>query len=229
MKVKAPENEQDEAHILKKNIESQSIKELDWLKFTDEYESDTVLEKMERDIWNSELKAKIRLIENLQKEVTEQMSHKKFSKYKSGDVYQKWLKGIKTEILPIPFCEMRIEHGPLQNPRRIPDPKSKLFQDVTTGDFDAKSYESSIILYNLLNALTVKISSFLYSTITSCMSENADTLRVINAETDRDYFSLLNKLSARFKVSSEVGRERLVDELDEAKREQNETITEFYD
>ena len=206
---------------------SLSTTEAEWLKFRDEYESEMILDKVEREIWNSELRAKIKLIENLQKEVTEQMSHKKFSKYKEGDVYQRWLKGIKTEILPIPFCEMRIEHGPLCNPRRKPDPRSNIFQDVT-GVFDSKSYESALILYNLLDALTVKISSFLYSTITYCMSENADALRVINAEKDKDYFSLLNKLSARFKVSSEVERERLVDELNAARRQSNETIRAFY-
>ena len=105
------------------------------------------------------------MIETLQKEVTDQTSHKRFSKYKSGDAYQRWLKGIKTEILPIPFCELRIDHGPLSNPRRKPDPKSTLFQDIAE-DFDSKSYESALILYNLLNVLTTKISNFLYSTIT---------------------------------------------------------------
>ena len=60
------------------------------------------------------------------------------------------------------------------------------------------------------------------------MSDNADALRVINAERDKDYYSLLYKLSARFKESSEVERERLVDELNAAKRERNETIRAFY-
>ena len=225
--AKAPYSERDQDVNHEKVDKSLRTQDVEWLKFSDEYDSDVTLDKIEREIWSSELKAKIRLIENLQKEVTEQMNHKKFPKYKTGDVYQRWLKGIRTEILPIPFCEMRFEHGPLTNPRRKPDPRAKLFEDVT-GVFDSKSYESALILYNLLDALAIKISSFLYSTITFCMSDNADALRVINAERDKDYYSLLYKLSARFKESSEVERERLVDELNAAKRERNETIRAFY-
>ena len=85
--------------------------------FSDEYDSNVNLEKIEREIWSSELKAKISLIENLQKEVTDLMNYKKIPKYKTGDVYQIWLKFVETEILPIPFCETRIEQGPLTNPR----------------------------------------------------------------------------------------------------------------
>ena len=47
-----------------KSLRTQDI---EWLKFSDEYDSDVTLDKIEREIWNSELKAITSLIENLQK------------------------------------------------------------------------------------------------------------------------------------------------------------------
>ena len=47
--------------------ESLRTQDDEWLIFSDEYDSDVTLEKIEREIWSSELKAKISLIENLQK------------------------------------------------------------------------------------------------------------------------------------------------------------------
>ena len=198
-----------------------------WLEFCDEYSSDKTLDPTTRDIWNSKLKAKIKLLENLTKDVTDQMNHKKFPKFKPGDIYQRWIRAIKSEIVPIPFCEGRLEHGPLINPRKLPDPKEQLYQD-SNGTFDAKSYESALVLYNMLNALADKISGFLYSTITYCMTEHPDAQQAITTVQERDYSSLLNILSARFIESTEVEKNRITDALKDAKKEGHETLRDFY-
>ena len=64
--AKAPDSERDDANNEKVD-ESLRTQDDEWLIFSDEYDSDVTLEKIEREIWSSELKAKISLIENLQK------------------------------------------------------------------------------------------------------------------------------------------------------------------
>ena len=65
--AKAPDSERDQSVNHEKVDKSLRTQDVEWLKFSDEYDSDVTLDKIEREIWNSELKAIISLIENLQK------------------------------------------------------------------------------------------------------------------------------------------------------------------
>ena len=79
----------------------------------------------------------------------------------------------------------------------------------------------------MLNALADKISGFLYFTITYCLTEHPDAQQAITTVQERDYSSLLNILSARFKESTEVEKNRITDALKDAKKESHETLRDF--
>ena len=77
-----------------------------WAYFRDEYAVDMKLDEVSVKVWNAEMDVKIKKAENVIKEITAQAVSKKekFSKFKVGDVFEKYARDLKAEILNVPFC-----------------------------------------------------------------------------------------------------------------------------
>ena len=88
-------------------------REEEWLRFGDEYEKDKNLNDFERQIWKSQMKVKIEVLNNLSKDITAKTNSKTYSKFKTTDCYGKWARDLKNEVLPIPLCGRILELGHL--------------------------------------------------------------------------------------------------------------------
>ena len=106
------------------------------------------------------------------------MGSKKFAKLGPRDVFERWSRGLKTELNTIPLCGKRFELGPLVNPRAEPSADDPIFRDED-GLFDGVSYEKALMLYELVEGLAKKVSNYLYATLTFCMSDNEPAQEVI--------------------------------------------------
>ena len=99
------------------------------------------------------------------------MGSRRFPKLSTKDIFDKWSRNLKTELNTIPLCSGRFEKESLQNPRLEPNASYDIFMDVN-GKFDSLLFQSSIMLFNMLDMLKDKITKFLYSTLTYCVQDN---------------------------------------------------------
>ena len=173
--------------------ENEGRGEQEWSQFADEHEEHERLDEKARSVWNAEMKVKTELAKDLAKEMNTQFAQKRFTKLKAGDVFERWARDFKTELMPIPLCGKRLELGALANPRRQPDKNANLFEDED-GNFQSQSYELALLLFELVKELVHKISSFIYSSLTYCMAENPDAQQIIRSEQDRDIQEVVRTL-----------------------------------
>ena len=95
-----------------------------WHQFSDEYQLDERLDVISVEVWNATMDVKIKQAEALIKELTAQIANKKVSKLKPSDVFDKFARDLKGELITVPLCANRLEFGHLVHPR----PKSRDFQ-----------------------------------------------------------------------------------------------------
>ena len=112
---------------------SMSVEE-QWDRFQDEHPLQEGFERYEQlEIWMVTMDMKIRQAENLIQELQRQSSIKKdkITKYKDGDVFEKFSRQLQSEIFTVPLCANRFELGNLINPRVEPNPESPIFYMVS--------------------------------------------------------------------------------------------------
>jgi hypothetical protein len=112
---------------------SMSVEE-QWDRFKDEHPSQEGFERHEHlEIWMVTMDMKIRQAENLIQELQRQSSIKKdkITKFKDGDVFEKFTRQLQSEIFTVPLCANRFELGNLINPRVEPNPESPIFYMVS--------------------------------------------------------------------------------------------------
>ena len=105
------------------------------------------------EVWNATMEVKIKQAETLVKELTAQIASKKVSKFKSNDVYDRYARDLKAELIAVPFCANCLEFGHLTNPRIMPDPKFNIFNREIYDDngvkesvrFDAKTFGNVVV------------------------------------------------------------------------------------
>ena len=98
-------------------------------KFGDEFPPSTSnLESYERSKWRAELAVKSKMVENLDKSINTGMSFKKFPKFGPRDVFERWIRDLKTELGTIPLCGKRLQFGHLSNPRSKPSAQFKIIR-----------------------------------------------------------------------------------------------------
>ena len=73
------------------------------------------------------MEVKIKQAETLIKELTAQSANKKVSKFKPGDVFERFSRDLKAELITVPLCVKRLDEGPLVHPRALPDPKASIY------------------------------------------------------------------------------------------------------
>ena len=103
---------------------SMSVEE-QWDRFQDEHPLQEGFERYEHlEIWMVIMDMKIRQAENLIQELQRQSSIKKdkITKFKDGDVFEKFTRQLQSEIFTVPLCANRFELGNLINPRVEPNP-----------------------------------------------------------------------------------------------------------
>ena len=184
-------------------------REEEWLRFGDEYEKDKNLNDFERQIWKSQMKVKIEVLNNLSKDITAKTNSKTYSKFKTTDCYGKWARDLKNELLPIPLCGRRLELGHLVNPRTRPDPNDALFKQEDQ-KFDVDGFQSALLLFELLDDVKKKVCDFMYMALTHCMTENLDAQEVIRSVKDKDFYTLFQQLTIRFEKNKQVQKEELL-------------------
>ena len=201
-----------------------------WNQFKDEHSACDQLDQVQREVWIAQMEVKIKQVETLIKAIDSQDPTKKVTKFKDGEVFERYERNVKAELTSIPLVEICLEHGQLVNPRKMPDPVSKIFYKDINGviEFDAISYGKSIMLWTLLEDLRNKTSGFLYSLITYCMQDNTAARDVIRADTSRDFYGLFRSLKNRFQINSEIEKEKLVQKFQMMVRGPKETPREFY-
>ena len=86
-----------------------------WSNFQDEHSEGEVLSQVQRKIWNARMEVKIKQAETLIKELTTQSANKKVSKFKPGDVFERFSRDLKAELITVPLCLKRLDEGPLVN------------------------------------------------------------------------------------------------------------------
>ena len=207
----------------------QCIREEEWLRFSDEYEKDKLLNDFERQIWKSQIKVKIEVLNTLIKDITAKISSKTYPKFKATDCYGKWARDFKNELLPIPLCGRRLELGHLVNPRTRPNPNDALFK-LEDGKFDGDGFQSALLLFELLDNIKIKVCDFMYMALTHCMTENLDAQEVIRSVKDKDYYSLFQQLSKRFEKNKQVQKEELLNEFKNKRfeEERGETLRDYF-
>jgi len=211
---------------------SSSPPEDPWDYFRDEYASDKKLDEVSVEIWNAEMEVKIKQAENVIKELTSQAASKKEKvlKFRAGDVFEKYVRDLKAEIMNVPFCAKRFDYGSLINPREIPNPKSAIYYQEIGGNevFNPKVYGKALMLWTLLEDIKAKTSGFLYAVITYSMQENVAAQEVIRADTSRDFFILFKRLKERFQINTDIAKEKCVQNFYEMARKPTEPLREFW-
>ena len=112
--------------------------------------------------------------------ITSKSSSKTYPKFKTTDCFGKWARDLKNDLLPIPLCGRRLDLGHLANPRTKPNENDELFK-LRDGNFDQVRFESSLLLFLLLDKLKTKVGDFMYTVLTQCMTENSDAQEVIRS------------------------------------------------
>ena len=77
----------------------------------------------------------------------------------------------------------------------------------------AKVYGKALMLWNFLEDIRTKISSFMYSVLTYCMQDTVAGQDVIRSDNSRDFPVLFKRLKERFQINSEIAKEKLVSEF----------------
>ena len=212
---------------------SMSVEE-QWDRFQDEHPLQEGFERYEQlEIWMVTMDMKIRQAENLIQELQRQSSIKKdkITKYKDGDVFEKFSRQLQSEIFTVPLCANRFELGNLVNPRIEPDPESPIFYMVNEDGeevFQASAFGKSLMLYNLLEDIRVKISAFLFSVLTYCMQDSISGQDVIRADGSGNFAQLYKCLKDRFQVNTELAKEKLVEEFQSLVKKPQETLRDFW-
>ena len=187
-----------------------------WENFADEFESyDICLNENDRRKWQATLNVKIEMAKNLDKSINSYTGSKKFPKYGSKDVFEKWSRNLTTELNTIPLCAGRLESGALENPRVEPNSEFIIFIDEND-EFDTSLFQSAIMLYNMLGMLRDKITKFLYSTLVYCVNENETAQEVLRA-TPQNFMLLYARLSERFQKNTDVKKKRLLQDFENLK------------
>ena len=201
-----------------------------WYQFRDEYQLSQRLDLISVEVWNATMDVKIKQAEALIKELTAQIANKKVSKFKPNDVFDRFARDLKGELITVPLCANRLEVGHLVHPRILPDPNHEIFKRVIDGScvFDAKTFGKALMLWTLLEDVRVKMSGFIYSIITYSMQDNLAAQDVIRADNSRDFFVLFKKLRERFQINSDLEKERLLTEFYKLVRKPTETLREYW-
>ena len=194
----------------RRNAESSGEEE--WTRFEDEHDSGRSLTRFERQIWQSQMKVKIEVIQQLSKDITSKSANRSFPKFKAADCYGKWTRDLKNELLPIPLCGKRLDLGHLVNPRLKPDPIDELFK-LEDGNFDGIGFQNALMLFELLENIKMKVCDFMHLVLTQCMSENADAQEVIRSVKGKDFFILFQQLTKRFEKNKQVQKDLLLQEF----------------
>ena len=198
-----------------------------WSKFMDEYKSfDMDLKDNERSMWLATMNVKIKLAENLDKSINASTSSKKFTKLGTKDIFERWSRNLKTELNTIPLCAGRLETGPLVHPRVEPRPEYYIFMDED-GKFDSELFQAATMLYTLVDMLREKVTTFIYATLTYCMTDNSTAQEVVRSNPE-DFHILYVRLRERFQKNTDVEKERLLSEFDQLKPGPRETTREYY-
>ena len=201
-----------------------------WSQFRDEYPMDQHLDAVSAEVWNATMDVKIKRAETLIRELTAQIANKKVSKFKPSDVFDKYARDLKGELITVPLCANRLEFGHLVHPRKLPDPNYEIFKLEIEGHrvFDAKIYGKALMLWTLLEDVRVKTSGFLYSIITYSMQDNLAAQDVIRADISRDFFVHFKRLRERFQINSDLEKERLLTEFYKMALKPKETLREYW-
>ena len=189
-----------------------------WNQFVDEFNDDHELSNDELEVWKANIKVKLNQSDIILKDLNSQMSAKRESnlKFKQCDNFERYVKDLKADLVKVSLCSNRLEQGHLVNPRRLPDPSSKLFRtnlpDQTS--FLTSIYSDSLMLYTNLDLIVTKVSNYVFSVILSSMQDNAAAQEVIRAHgKSGDFVLLFGKLKQRFQVNSDIEKEKLVTEF----------------
>ena len=129
-----------------------------WHQFSDEYQLDQRLDVISVEVWNATMDVKIKQAEALIKELTAQIANKKVSKFKPNDVFDRFARDLKSELITVPLCANRLRFGHLVHPRILPDPNHEIFKRVIDGScvFDAKTFGKALMLWTLLKDVREK-------------------------------------------------------------------------
>jgi hypothetical protein len=199
--------------------------------FQDEYDPRAALDDIDRKVWNSTTEVKIKQAESLLKELTAQSVHKKISKFKTGDIFERYARDLKAELITVPLCANRLDKGHLVHPRRIPNPRSSIFcsiDDNGAAVFDSKGYGNCLMLCTLVEDIRAKISSLIFATVTYSMQENLAGQEVIRSDVSKDFYQLFQRLKERFQINSDIEKERLLQEFHSLARNKSESLRNFY-
>ena len=125
-------------------------------KFADEHQNFNIcLDGKERATWQATINIEIKLASNLDESINSNMGSKRFSKLSTKDIFEKSSRNLKTKLNTIPLCSGRFEKVTLQHPRLQSNVECYIFVDEND-KFDAPSFESSIMLFNLLDMIKDK-------------------------------------------------------------------------
>ena len=90
--------------------------EPEWNQLQEEHNKNRTLTRMEREIWNAEMKVKIKLAKDLRMEVTAKMAQKNFTRFKAADYFSllpTQQVNIQKSSLIILVAHMNVELSPL--------------------------------------------------------------------------------------------------------------------
>ena len=107
------------------------------------------------------MNVKIELAKNLDKSINSNMGSKKFSKLFTKDIFKKWSRNLKTKVNGILLCSGRFEKVSFKYPRLEPNAEGYIFVDENK-KFKAPSFQSSIMLFSLLDMLKRKSRNFMF-------------------------------------------------------------------
>ena len=83
-----------------------------WENFAGKFDScDMSLNNNDRRKWQAILNVKVELVKNLDKSINSYTGSKKFPKYGSKYLFEKWSRNLTTELITIPLCAGRLESG----------------------------------------------------------------------------------------------------------------------
>ena len=94
--------------------------------------------------------------------------------------------------------------------------------------FKQAHFGKSLILYNLLEDMRVKISAFLFSVLPYCMQDSISGQDVIRADGSGNFAQLYKNLKDRFQVNTELAKEKLVEEFQSLVKKPQETLRDFW-